>query len=378
MLCLAFQFLSTLSFAQVKESPIELTNPSFEGVPSAGAPPAGWFDCGRKDESPPDIQPGSFDVATLPRHGDSYLGMVVRDNDTWESVGQRIRAPLQKDHCYDFAIDMCRSETYVSPSRKTSEKAHYTSAVKVLIWGGNDYCEKRELLGESSMVTNPRWLTYTFRLNPKKGSYSYIMFEAYYQTPVLFPYNGNVLIDNATIIDAVNCSAKLEIPPVKPNTSIASTGTKTKANPVKNGGTTSKPTPPITNSTPPAGNQQLAKAKKGETIRLERIIFKADSYELQPDSEPSLQEVFTFLKDNPDVTVEVGGHTNGIPPDAFCDELSTNRAKNVANWLIQQGIAPNRVQYKGYGKRKPLASNGTKEGRAQNQRVEVKILSRNG
>jgi outer membrane protein OmpA-like peptidoglycan-associated protein len=373
---MALQVASSFLLAQTKEASIELTNPSFEDIPQAGLPPSGWFDCGRQGESPPDVQPGSFNVSTAPRSGDSYLGMVVRDNDTWEAIGQRLKAPLQKDHCYDFAIDMCRSETYVSQSKKTNEPAHYTSAVKVLIWGGNDHCEKRELLSESSMVTNPRWLTFPFRLNPKKGSYSYLMFEAYYQTPVLFPYNGNVLIDNATIIDAVNCSDKPEIPPTKTNTSIASATPKPK--PAKTGGTTSKPAAPATYSTPTVANTQLAKAKKGETIRLERIVFKADSYELQPDSEPSLQEVYQFLKENTDVTVEVGGHTNGIPPDAFCDELSTNRAKNVANWLIQQGISPNRVQYKGYGKRKPLASNSTKEGRAQNQRVEVKILSRNG
>lgn len=247
--------------------------------------------------------------------------------------------------------------------------------MKIIVWGGNDYCEKKELLAESSMVVNPRWLTFPFRLNPKKGSYSYIMFEAYYQTPVLFPYNGNVLIDNATIIDAVECSSKPEIPPTKVAGTTASVPAKPKPSTRTGAGTVS--TPPVTYNTPTARPSVLQSAKKGETIRLERITFKADSYELQPDSEPSLAEVFEFLKSNPDVTVEVGGHTNGTPPDDFCDTLSTNRAKNVANWLIQKGIAPNRVQFKGYGKRKPVATNATKEGRAANQRVEVKILSRN-
>jgi outer membrane protein OmpA-like peptidoglycan-associated protein len=149
---------------------------------------------------------------------------------------------------------------------------------------------------------------------------------------------------------------------------------KPKPTPKTNSGTNAQ-TPAAYNSS--SSNGKLAKAKKGEVVRLERITFKADSYELQPESEPALQEVFDFLKSSQDVSVEVGGHTNGIPPDEFCDNLSSNRAKNVANWLIQKGIQPERVQYKGYGKRNRIANDSSKEGRAQNQRVEIKILSRN-
>ena len=376
MVSLLYLFLllfPAMIYAQ-KEAPIELNNPSFEDFPKAGQTPEGWFDCGKDGESPPDVQPGQFQVSTMPKSGDTYLGMVVRDNDTWESVGQRLKAPLQKDHCYDFALDMCRSETYISQSKKTGEPAHFTSAVKLRIWGGNDYCDKRELLCESSMVTNPRWLTFPFRLSPKKGSYNYITFETYYQTPVLFPYNGNVLIDNATVIQAVDCKKKTEIPPVKLGPAVAAADKKPNTTKTNVG---SKPVAPVTHGTNPT-NSKFAKAKKGEVVRLERITFKADSYELQAESEPALMEVYDFLTNSPDVIVEVGGHTNGIPPDEFCDNLSTNRAKNVANWLIQKGISADRVMYKGYGKRQKIASDATKDGRTQNQRVEIKILARNG
>jgi outer membrane protein OmpA-like peptidoglycan-associated protein len=359
---------------QKKEAPIVLENASFEGFPEMGRVPDGWLNCGRDGETPPDVQPGSFHVTVLPKHGNTYLGMVARDNETWESIGQRISAPLIKGHCYDFAIDMCRAEIYLSQSRKTGQEVQYTSALKILIWGGNDYCQKQELLSESSMVTSTRWLTFPFRLNPKKASYSYILFEAYYQTPVLFPYNGNVLLDNATIIEPTSCESKPEIPPTKHTTPALAVVNKPKPAPKTNSGTNA--TTPATYSTS-TGNGKLAKAKKGEVVRLERITFKADSYELQPESEPALQEVYDFLKSSPDVSVEVGGHTNGIPPDEFCDNLSSNRAKNVANWLIQKGIQPERVQYKGYGKRNRIANDATKEGRAQNQRVEIKILTRN-
>ena len=114
--------------------------------------------------------------------------------------------------------------------------------------------------------------------------------------------------------------------------------------------------------------------RSGQKIRMERLQFEADSSRLTPECLPVLEEVFFFLEDNPAIVIEVGGHTNSTPPDEFCDRLSTARAKSVAAYLAEKGIDPKRVVYKGYGKRKPIASNATREGRKRNQRVEIKIL----
>jgi outer membrane protein OmpA-like peptidoglycan-associated protein len=115
----------------------------------------------------------------------------------------------------------------------------------------------------------------------------------------------------------------------------------------------------------------------GQTIRMERLQFEADSSRLNPSCLPVLDEVFDFLAENGKIVIEVGGHTNSTPPDDFCDRLSTARSKSVADYLIAKGINPNRVVYKGYGKRKPIAPNTTPEGRKLNQRVEIKILEIN-
>ena len=114
---------------------------------------------------------------------------------------------------------------------------------------------------------------------------------------------------------------------------------------------------------------------QGQIIPLKQVYFEADSIHLSQQSIPSLQDLKVFLQDYPTISIEIGGHTNDIPKDDFCLKLSTNRAKTVANYLINQGIAQRRVQYKGYGRTKPIASNESKEGRRKNQRVEVKILS---
>ena len=112
----------------------------------------------------------------------------------------------------------------------------------------------------------------------------------------------------------------------------------------------------------------------GQTLRIEELFFEADSSVVTEESFTVLDEIHSFLSSNEGVIVEIGGHTNGIPPHEYCDRLSTDRARNVAEYLYQQGITQEQIVYKGYGKRKPIATNMTKQGRQKNQRVELKIL----
>ncbi|MEY3369171.1 MAG: hypothetical protein RI973_2326, partial [Bacteroidota bacterium] len=118
--------------------------------------------------------------------------------------------------------------------------------------------------------------------------------------------------------------------------------------------------------------------RDGEIIKLEKIYFQPDSTRMEPNSIPTVDELYVFLSENPGIVIEVGGHTNGIPPHEFCDKLSTARAKSVAQYLVDKGIPASRITYRGYGKRNPIASNATPEGRAKNQRVEITIVKVNG
>jgi len=117
-----------------------------------------------------------------------------------------------------------------------------------------------------------------------------------------------------------------------------------------------------------------ARLNSGEPIRMEKIQFAADSVKLDPEAIPSLDELYDFLYDNPTIIIEVSGHTNGLPADDYCDRISSERAKSVADYLINKGIEERRVISKGYGKRKPIASNQTPEGRKRNQRVEIRLI----
>ncbi|HQV96348.1 MAG TPA: OmpA family protein [Saprospiraceae bacterium] len=119
---------------------------------------------------------------------------------------------------------------------------------------------------------------------------------------------------------------------------------------------------------------EINKVVVGQKLRINELNFASDSSSITQENFDILEEVYEFLAANPTVTVEIGGHTNTIPPHEYCDQLSTDRAKKVAEFLFERGIAKGRVSYKGYGKREPLTDSTTAQGRQKNQRVEVKIL----
>ena len=367
-------FLSAIpltAWGQVS-TPIYLANPSFEGTPGAGIDIAGWYNCGPGWETPPDLQPGFFGVASAPRNGNTYLGLVVRQTGTWESVGQRLSQPLAVNQCYEFSLDIRRDTSYESPVGKDKDKkVRFTTPTRIIIWGGNGYCHKGEPLYQSSVIIHPRWLTYNCRLSPKKGSWSHIIIEAYYGAqdpfnPTLPLYsNGNVLIDNATPIKQVICGPE-KMPEAKKKPAL------TRKGPEKPTVVASAKPASVTPPTP-----ELPKPKRGISYRLD-VYFKANAYTFDlGSSEKSLEELYSKLKNNTDISVEIGGHTNNLlyPNEARALELSMSRAKSVADWLISKGVSPDRVRYKGYGWTKPVEPNTSPEGRKRNQRVEVTILT---
>ncbi|MEZ4955233.1 MAG: FAD:protein FMN transferase [Saprospiraceae bacterium] len=212
-------FLSILSFAFLllqnaygQEGVIRLKNPSFEGIPQEGSVNGdmidGWYDCGFPNESIPDVHPkkgSTFKVETPPAHGSTYLGLVVRDNDTWERVSQRLDPPLEAGVQYEFTISLARSLIYESPSRKSSQSVNFVTPAKLRLWGGHSICGRKELLAETDPIMNSKWLDYTFVLQPSENYY-YLIFEAFYNTPTPFPYNGNVLLDHASDIVPIDSS----------------------------------------------------------------------------------------------------------------------------------------------------------------------------
>lgn len=119
----------------------------------------------------------------------------------------------------------------------------------------------------------------------------------------------------------------------------------------------------------------LVPIEKEQTIVMNNVFFDFDKSELRSESFPELRRIISFLNDNPDVTIEISGHTDSFGNDSYNQKLSDRRAKSVAAYLTQNGIAENRLTAIGYGEARPVVSTdlGVKE-QQPNRRVEFKIL----
>jgi OOP family OmpA-OmpF porin len=110
------------------------------------------------------------------------------------------------------------------------------------------------------------------------------------------------------------------------------------------------------------------------TIQLKGVNFDNDSAAIRADARPILDEAVTTLKRYPQLRVEVAGHTDDRGADAYNLDLSQRRAQAVADYLVEMGIDAARLVAKGYGESAPVADNSTASGRADNRRVELRIL----
>lgn len=115
--------------------------------------------------------------------------------------------------------------------------------------------------------------------------------------------------------------------------------------------------------------------EEGKIIQLRDIFFDTDKAELLPRSYTELNKLLTLMQDNPQMIIEVRGHTDSMGESNYNLYLSRKRSKAVVEYLNQNGIEKSRTRYKGYGNTMPVASNNDEEGRQLNRRVEFLILS---
>ena len=203
-LCLSFTFVKS-------QDVIHLKNPSFEDIPRASRPPEFWQNYGFPDESPPDTHPsGEFSVSKPAFHGNTYLGLVVRDNDTYESVGQDLTHPLKKGSIYKFSLKLCKSDLYMSLSRKNKNTVNYNKPAIIKIFGHNKASKKKELLWNSPPISSTDWEEHLceFKLTQNADQLSIV---AYYHTPTLSAYNGNVLVDDCSPIVEIGTLSEKQI-----------------------------------------------------------------------------------------------------------------------------------------------------------------------
>lgn len=119
------------------------------------------------------------------------------------------------------------------------------------------------------------------------------------------------------------------------------------------------------------GVEQL---KRGGTYKIKNLFFANRSFELNDEAKAEIMNLIRLMNENPDIRIEVAGHTDNVGNDNDNLNLSTNRARAVFDYISANGVDASRLRFKGYGELKPVASNDTEEGRAKNRRTEIVIL----
>ncbi len=120
--------------------------------------------------------------------------------------------------------------------------------------------------------------------------------------------------------------------------------------------------------------RDIPMTRKGETIRLDRLIFEQGKAVINPNSFASLDELVAMMKDNAGLVIQLEGHTDNQGNAKANMKLSQDRVENVKKYLASKGIARDRIKTKAFGGTKPLLNANTPDARALNRRVEMRIL----
>ncbi|MEZ5040748.1 MAG: OmpA family protein [Saprospiraceae bacterium] len=117
-----------------------------------------------------------------------------------------------------------------------------------------------------------------------------------------------------------------------------------------------------------------AENKASQPIILHNVFFESGSAQLLNSSQNELEKLYQLLQSQSKLSIQINGHTDNVGSEADNLRLSEDRAKAVYQWLIDKGVAAERLQFKGFGESQPIDSNDTEEGRQKNRRTEFVVL----
>lgn len=179
-----------IAICHIGQAQIGLLNPSMEDTPSDATVPQGWSACAAL--TTPDILPGYWGVYQDAQEGDTYVGIITRENGSYESFGQRLSAPLLEGSCYQFNLWLAHASVY----------AGHGKPIKLQIYISDDLCGEDQLIWQSPLIEHEEWKSYSIQFTPMKKA-QYIILKAFIKDGK-FSHKGNILIDNMSRITRCN------------------------------------------------------------------------------------------------------------------------------------------------------------------------------
>jgi OmpA-OmpF porin, OOP family len=319
--------------------------------------------------------PKNFAGNMKARSGNGYIGLILKSDPRYyrgsanytEHIQNRLASPLKKDKYYCFEIWMCLGKNSTIAAK---DFGVYFSKEKITFPNPPDTLPRAHIQFEGD-----EFLTSTGRWVPLRGVYKARGGERFLTIGNFIPWHEKrflrlrttftqadlrefayYIFDDVSLVemkDPSKCDCNMatleEIPVVK----------VVKEDPV--------PDEPI---------NEFEQVNVGESFVLQNIFFAFDKSDLLPASYPELDKLVALMKKYTAMTIEIGGHTDGMGSVEYNLKLSADRANSVVKYLISQGIEPKRLTWKGYGKSHPIADNTTDEGRQTNRRVEFKVMTK--
>jgi hypothetical protein len=167
-------------------SQIIIDNTSFEGTPADATMPAGWF--AGSEGTTPDILPGYWGVYNEPEDGDSYVGMITRQDGSYESISQRLGGTVEQGSCYSMSLYLAFSDNYTG----------YNNPIHLRVWISDKKNKRQQLVFTSPKIKSEDWKKYSFDFTPETDKY-YIILEAFINEKPT-SHKGNILIDKISPI----------------------------------------------------------------------------------------------------------------------------------------------------------------------------------
>lgn len=331
--------------------------------PTGGS--ADYFNvCGHKECQVPLSKMGN----QMPRTGNGYCGIYCSKQEYREYLQTELKERMQKGETYRLSFYVSLSEyssaavatvgALVTPNMVLDTARGIVMQNEVRMLGGSarqtiaTYYKPQVVHNvKEPIVDSVNWVQITDTFVAKGG-------ERFLTIGNFYPYDRsgvsnpptlrNILSGAYYFIDDVSLECLTCVPP-----------------------TLAPPQPLVV----PVAEDAKDKYPAGTTIVLKNIYFEFDKSNLLQQSYKALQELLTLLRDEPKMKVAILGHTDNFGSAAYNQKLSQNRAQAVVDYLVNKGIDEKRLKAQGFGASQPIADNGTEEGRAENRRVELKILS---
>jgi outer membrane protein OmpA-like peptidoglycan-associated protein len=281
--------------------------------------------------------PGNIFGRQKPRSGNAYGGMCIRKN-FMEYVETKLNDTLEKDQTYLVEFYVSRAERSIGSVREFG--VLFTDKISMGITGiGIPRVPSVEMIKRHGFRKKGKWMKFSALYTAKGGETVVIL--GHFNHPKVKRFKGwaHYYVDDVSV-----------------------TLVKTE-----------KDLPEIVEE---KKNQKVDEVfpKYNESITLQNIFFNPNESELLPISFLELDQLVSLLNQVSETKIEISGHTDNTGDEQHNKVLSELRAKAVADYLIANNIASNRIVYKGYGSAKPLASNSNEAGKKQNRRVDFLLL----